>query len=91
MSCYAYDIELDSGEALSGFLYFAALPVVELDKLMTELQAEVLTRTESKFRLIRIESVSGCSGCRENQANQLAHCDYGGCLYLSEDEGNDSM
>lgn len=26
-----------------------------------------------------------CRGCIENQPNQLAHMDYGGCLYSSED------
>jgi hypothetical protein len=24
-----------------------------------------------------------CQGCKENQPNQLAHMDYGGCLYES--------
>jgi len=25
-----------------------------------------------------------CIGCRENQPNQLAHMDYGGCLYMDD-------
>ena len=25
-----------------------------------------------------------CWGCRENQPNQEAHMDYGGCLYIEE-------
>ena len=28
------------------------------------------------------EEVSTCSGCRDRQANQVAHMDYGGCLYV---------
>lgn len=26
-----------------------------------------------------------CQGCLENQPNQLAHMDFGGCLYLHEE------
>lgn len=29
-----------------------------------------------------------CQGCIENQQNQLAHMDYGGCLYSSNDYDN---
>jgi hypothetical protein len=29
---------------------------------------------------------STCWGCRENILNQLAHIDYGGCLYFDIDE-----
>ena len=28
------------------------------------------------------EEVSTCTGCRDRQANQVAHMDYGGCLYV---------
>jgi len=28
-----------------------------------------------------IKIVPSCSGCRSDQPNQLAHMDYGGCLY----------
>ena len=31
-----------------------------------------------------------CQGCIEDQPNQLAHMDYGGCLYSSEDFNNDT-
>ena len=27
-----------------------------------------------------------CQGCIENQSNQLAHVDIGGCLYVSDNE-----
>ena len=30
-----------------------------------------------------------CWGCREDQPNQLAHIDYGGCLYTSEEDYSD--
>jgi hypothetical protein len=36
------------------------------------------------FILNRIRLVSQyvtCQGCVENQPNQLAHCDFGGCMY----------
>jgi hypothetical protein len=36
------------------------------------------------FILNRIRLVSKyitCQGCLENQPNQLAHCDFGGCMY----------
>ena len=28
------------------------------------------------------EEATTCSGCRDKQANQVAHMDYGGCLYV---------
>lgn len=28
------------------------------------------------------EETTTCSGCRDKQANQVAHMDYGGCLYV---------
>ncbi len=34
------------------------------------------------IRIIKIKAVSSCQGCREDQPNQLAHMDEGGCLYI---------
>jgi hypothetical protein len=33
---------------------------------------------------------SDCWGCREGHLNQLAHIDYGGCLYFEDDDVTDS-
>ena len=30
------------------------------------------------------DTFSECWGCRESQPNQLAHMDYGGCLYIDD-------
>lgn len=35
------------------------------------------------------EPVITCWGCLENQPNQMAHMDYGGCLYLGSDLDDD--
>ena len=34
--------------------------------------------------LLDFNEVSSCPGCRMNQPNQLAHSEYGGCLYAAE-------
>ncbi len=31
------------------------------------------------------ENIITCQGCLENQPNQQAHMDFGGCLYLDEE------
>jgi hypothetical protein len=41
---------------------------------------EGLSRAEGN-RILTDLGVTVCRGCRENQPNQLAHTDYGGCLY----------
>jgi len=42
---------------------------------------EGLSREEGNS-ILRNVGISTCLGCRENQPNQLAHIDYGGCLYV---------
>jgi hypothetical protein len=42
---------------------------------------EGLSREEGNSILQNV-GISTCLGCRENQPNQLAHIDYGGCLYV---------
>jgi hypothetical protein len=42
---------------------------------------EGLSREEGNS-ILQYVGISTCLGCRENQPNQLAHIDYGGCLYV---------
>ena len=53
--------------------------------------SENITNNE-ELNATTINATNTCWGCRENQPNQLAHMDKGGCLYYantdSEDEGN---
>jgi len=45
---------------------------------------EGLPRHEGNQILTNV-GISTCLGCRENQPNQLAHVDYGGCLYVENE------
>jgi hypothetical protein len=50
---------------------------------------EGLSRAEGNAILTNI-GIQTCLGCRENQPNQLAHVDYGGCLYVENEFYGDS-
>ncbi len=39
-------------------------------------------RPVNNIKIIRMKLVSSCIGCREDQPNQQAHMDPGGCLYV---------
>ena len=41
------------------------------------------------IKIENIKLISSCIGCREEQPNQLAHMDFGGCLYQVSDEEED--
>jgi len=52
-------------------------------------QAEPLEREAEAFVVEEAHAeVCECSGCLENQANQQAHMEPGGCLYQENDEEN---
>jgi hypothetical protein len=54
------------------------------DKVDIKIMINVL---EDVIKMLKNASPSPitCIGCLENQPNQLAHMDYGGCLYDCED------
>ena len=47
----------------------------------------VLISSPSQVEVESVPTYDGCWGCKENQPNQMAHMDPGGCLYDSDWEG----
>lgn len=41
---------------------------------------------KSYYRIVTLDKLERCIGCRNDQANQLSHMDYNGCL---SDDGDD--
>jgi len=42
----------------------------------------------SNLKINSIKTIPSCWGCREDQPNQLAHMDYGGCMYDDSEDNN---
>ena len=54
------------------------------DKVDIKIMINVLEDVIKMLKNAKLSDVT-CVGCLENQPNQLAHMDYGGCLYDCED------
>lgn len=55
-----------------------------MEKIKELIEAQSPTETCNDIKILSIKLVSACSGCREDQPNQLAHMDHGGCLYMDD-------
>jgi hypothetical protein len=78
---YSYTIAYNDGTTMTKIMTFPVgsnpSEAMVLDAIRQDLGLD------DQFQ-IEIEEVSECSGCREGQANQQAHSDMGGCLYIPE-------
>ena len=53
--------------------------------ILESIQKELQQSEKQLVKIMSLKVVSKCWGCREDQPNQLAHMDYGGCLYMPSD------
>ena len=64
---------------------------VNAENLLSDLETVAKDlRLESSDQVICVEAKpTTCWGCRENQPNQAAHMDVGGCLFCESDDEDD--
>lgn len=55
-----------------------------MDKIRESIEYNEEGHTCHNIKILSLKLVSDCWGCREDQPNQLAHMDYGGCLYTPD-------
>ncbi len=55
-----------------------------MEKIRELIEERSPNETCHDIKILSIKLVSACSGCRDDQPNQLAHTGPGGCLYMDE-------
>jgi hypothetical protein len=55
-------------------------------EILSALKNELHASGQKLIKLKSINIVPRCLGCRYDQPNQLAHMEYGGCLYVPSEE-----
>lgn len=86
MSCvFNYLVSLPNGSERSGIVMVDGLKTVEEALQCEYVQEQITSGVGNKEYKILSLTMPSCEGCRENQPNQQAHMDYGGCLYDTEE------
>lgn len=55
-------------------------------EILSTIKNELEREGQKLVKILRLNIVPKCYGCKFDQPNQLAHMDYGGCLYTPSDE-----
>ena len=81
---FVYRIIPDGGDEVSGSLIVDKMLTLEEAMTSDAVHDTLQGVAGAGYTLIKLEMPT-CSGCCENQPNQLSHMDYGGCLYSEEE------
>jgi len=80
MSClFYYVIASVDGKEANGTLLLGEEVTVDQALSSSYVDGELRSAVGGDYKVLMF-SMPECQGCRENQPNQQAHMDYGGCL-----------